>query len=238
MRLPIITTTLVFFSFARGQGQLGPSQLPNYSGFTPQTPTDALTITAIHNVLALFNYALDSRNLEALRDVYTTDIVAKVARVPTNDLESLIKYYNGTLGDVVTQHTAHTIFVYNITQETAKSISYANALYFSPIEEGKLFARDVDTYYERYDDNWVKQQSGQWKIKERSINIYVKSSRLVKNVLVRDVLLTRSKGDSRKLLAITSDSGHFQHHNSLNERPSRNPAEEHTHTHFIGETTQ
>ncbi|KAL8668075.1 MAG: hypothetical protein Q9202_000053 [Teloschistes flavicans] len=152
---------------------LASSQLANYSSFTARTPTDAMTISSIHNVLALFNYALDSKNFEALRDVYTTDIVARVARVPTNDLDSLIKFYNGTaLGDVVTQHTAHTIFVYDLQQESAKSISYANALYFSKVQNGQIFARDVDTFYERYDDVWQRQKDGRWLIKERSINIY------------------------------------------------------------------
>ncbi|KAI4234099.1 MAG: hypothetical protein L6R40_006864 [Gallowayella cf. fulva] len=171
MRFPAIATALALFNLA--QSQLGQSQLTNYGGFTPKSPVDAMTIGAIHNVLALFNYALDTKNFGALRDVYTTDVIAKVARVRTNDLESLIKFYNGTaLGDVVTQHTAHTIFVYAITPTTAKSISYANALYFSPIEEGKLFARAVDTFYERYADTWAKQKYGQWQIKERSIDIY------------------------------------------------------------------
>ncbi|KAL8729176.1 MAG: hypothetical protein Q9166_004915 [cf. Caloplaca sp. 2 TL-2023] len=138
------------------------SQMSNYSGFTSSNPTDAIAIGSIHNVLALFNYALDTKNFDALRDIYTTDAIAKVARVPTSDLESLIEFYNGTaLGDVFTQHIAHTVFVYAITHDTAKSISYANALYFSPIEEGKIFARDVDVLYERYDDSWVKLTNGQ-----------------------------------------------------------------------------
>ena len=152
------------------------AQLANYGGFTPKTPTDAMTIGAIHNVLALFNFALDSKNFDALHDVYTENVVAKVARQPTNDLESLIRFYNSTaLGNVVSQHTAHTIFVYDIQPTSAKSISYANALYFSPVYEGQIFARDVDTFYERYDDVWAKQINGQWKITERSINIYVRN---------------------------------------------------------------
>ncbi|KAL8775103.1 MAG: hypothetical protein Q9209_000582 [Squamulea sp. 1 TL-2023] len=173
MRVSIAAAALSLFSVAKAQ--LPASQLTNYGGFTAKSASDAATIGTIHNVLALFNYALDTRNFDALRDVYTTDVVARVARVPTNDLESLMKFYNGTaLGNVVvTQHTAHTIFVYDIKPNTAKSISYANAFYFSPLEEGKLFARDVNSFYERYDDNWVKQPNGQWKIKERSINIYV-----------------------------------------------------------------
>ncbi|KAL8692027.1 MAG: hypothetical protein Q9218_002859 [Villophora microphyllina] len=166
MYLSLAAPALALFSLASGQ-------LANYTGFTAQTPTDAMTITSIHNVLALFNLALDSKNFQALRDVYTVDVVARVARTPTNDLDSLIKFYNGTaLGDVVTQHTVHTIFVYNIQRDSAQSISYANALYFSKIGQGQFFARDVDTFYERYDDVWQKQQDGRWLIKERSINIY------------------------------------------------------------------
>ncbi|KAL8947980.1 MAG: hypothetical protein Q9222_005788 [Ikaeria aurantiellina] len=163
----LLTPALALFSTT------AQAQLANYGGFTPKNPTDAMTIGAIHNVLALFNYALDSKNFDALRDVYTDDIVARVAREPTNDIESLIKFYNGTaLGDVVTQHTAHTIFVYDLGPQSAKSISYANALYFSKIGEGQFFARDVDTFYERYDDVWARQRDGGWKIRERSINIY------------------------------------------------------------------
>ncbi|KAL8707217.1 MAG: hypothetical protein Q9220_007711 [cf. Caloplaca sp. 1 TL-2023] len=177
MYLPLLSSALAIFS------STAQAQLANYGGFTPQNPTDAMTIGAIHNVLALFNYALDSKNFEALRDVYTENVTARVARTPTNDIESLIKFYNGTaLGDVVTQHTAHTIFVYDIAPRTAKSISYANALYFSKISPGQFFARDVDTFYERYDDVWAKQANGQWKISERSINIYVSVNEAVKAI--------------------------------------------------------
>ncbi|KAL9583853.1 MAG: hypothetical protein Q9212_002471 [Teloschistes hypoglaucus] len=166
MYIPLAASALALFSLASGQ-------LANYGRFTASSPTEAMTIGSIHNVLALFNLALDSKNFEALRDVYTTDIKARVARVPTNDIDSLIRFYNGTaLGDVVTQHTAHTIFVYDLQRESAKSISYANALYFSKVQEGQIFARDVDTFYERYDDVWQRQKDGRWLIKERSINIY------------------------------------------------------------------
>lgn len=172
MLYSIIAPALALLSVAQAQSPQRP--LTNYGAFTARSGSEAAIIGSIHNVLALFNLALDTKNFDALRDVYTTDVVAKVAREPTNDLESLIKFYNGTTpGNVVTQHTSHTILVYDIKHLTAKSISYANAYYFSPLEEGKLFARDVNSVYERYDDSWVREPSGQWKIKERSINIYV-----------------------------------------------------------------
>lgn len=167
MRFPVGASLLALFSVTQ-------AQLANYGGFTASNPADAMTIASIHNVLALFNLALDAKNFDALRDVYTDNVVARVARQPINDLDNLIKFYNGTaLGDVVSQHTAHTIFVYNIGPKASKSISYANALYFSKVEEGQFFARDAVTFYERYDDVWAKQANGQWKIAERSINIYV-----------------------------------------------------------------
>ncbi|KAI4122728.1 MAG: hypothetical protein LQ338_005642 [Usnochroma carphineum] len=166
MHLTFAVSALAVFSIAH-------AQLANYGGFTANRPADAMTIASIHSVLALFNLALDAKNFEALHDVYTDDVVARVARQPTNNLESLIKFYNGTaLGDVVSQHTSHTIFVYDIASKSAKSVSYANALYFSKPEEGKFFARDAVTFYERYDDIWAKQPNGQWKIRDRGINIY------------------------------------------------------------------
>ncbi|KAL8718355.1 MAG: hypothetical protein Q9225_004496 [Loekoesia sp. 1 TL-2023] len=167
MRFSVAASLLALFTVTQ-------AQLANYGGFTANNPVDAMTVASIHNVLALFNLALDAKNFDALRDVYTDNVVARVARQPTNDIDSLIRFYNGTaLGDVVSQHTAHTIFVYDIGPKAAKSISYANALYFSKVQEGQFFARDAVTFYERYDDVWAKQANGQWKIAERSINIYV-----------------------------------------------------------------
>ncbi|KAL8829923.1 MAG: hypothetical protein Q9170_005966 [Blastenia crenularia] len=165
MRFSIAASFLALLSLSQ-------AQLPNYGGFTAKTPAEAMTVASIHSVLALFNLALDSKNFEAMRDVYTENVIAKVARTPTNDLESLIKFYNGkALGDVITQHTAHTNFVYDLAPKSA------NALYFSKIGEGQFFARDVDTFYQRYDDVWARQSNGQWKISDRSINIYIKRPR-------------------------------------------------------------
>jgi len=120
MYLSISVSALALFSLAS-------AQLANYGGFTAKNPSDAKTVASIHNVLALFNYALDAKDTDAFRDLFTDNVTARVAPTPTNNLDSLIKFYNGTaLGNVMTQHTVHTIFVYDLAPMSAKSISYAN----------------------------------------------------------------------------------------------------------------
>jgi len=209
MYLSISVSALALFSLAS-------AQLANYGGFTAKNPSDAKTVASIHNVLALFNYALDAKNTDALRDVFTDNVTARVAPTPTNNLDSLIKFYNGTaLANVMTQHTVHTIFVYDLAPMSAKSISYANTLYFGLISQGQSFARDVDTFYERYDDIWAKQRHGQWKITDRSVNIYVSLGSSSGSRTIQRRPLTASEGPNWEFGSGPAHIAHVQYDKSI-----------------------
>lgn len=209
MYLSISVSALALFSLAS-------AQLANYGGFTAKNPSDAKTVASIHNVLALFNYALDAKDTDAFRDVFTDNATARVAPTPTNNLDSLIKFYNGTaLGNVMTQHTVHTIFVYDLAPMSAKSISYANTLYFGPISQGQSFASDVDTFYERYDDVWAKQRHGQWKITDRSVNIYVSLGSSSGSRTVQRRPLNASEGPNWEFGSGPAHIAHVQYNKSI-----------------------
>lgn len=127
MYLSIGVSVLAPLSLASGQSA-------NYGGFIAKRSLDAKTIALAHNVSALFNYAFDAKKFDALRDIYTNNVTARVAPKPTNNIGSLIKLHNRTaVGDAVTQYTVHTIFIYDLAPMSAKSVSYGNALYFGPI---------------------------------------------------------------------------------------------------------
>jgi len=98
---------------------------------------------------------------------------------------------------------------------SAKSISYANTLYFGPISQGQSFASDVDTFYERYDDVWAKQRHGQWKITDRSVNIYVSLGSSSGSRTVQTRPLNASEGPNWEFGSGPAHIAHVQYDKSI-----------------------
>ncbi|KAJ6138030.1 hypothetical protein N7471_004516 [Penicillium samsonianum] len=137
------------------------------SGYAPEVYTDAGTIEAIRNTLAIYAFAIDGKDFDALSKVFTTDATANYS-APLNVLTPLktIQSVLGTsLGCVTTQHLYGTQRIDVLSPITAKSVTYFRAAHFGKGDK----ANDVDYAYGQYQDNWQRQLTGTWRIVHRNL---------------------------------------------------------------------
>ena len=145
---------------------------PTFSKVPPVTAADSFVIDSINQRLSLYNIALDTKTFSLLDGVFTPDIVPQVAVVPINGLPAYESFLASDLKGTRTKHTTDTVFVYDITNSTARSISYSDATYFGQGDgKGKAFA-----YYERFDDFWSNNGVSGWKASQRSLTFFVSYS--------------------------------------------------------------
>lgn len=156
-------------------GHLSPAQVP-MEGLL-ESHTDI--ITAITQTLSLYGLALDLKKLDDLKNVYTEDVVANLGRGPIKGLPALLDYYTKAQGKIPTHHVAGNVYVQNITRTTAKVTSDAVATLFGdgPKYPGTdilvLSFDQIETFYERFEDEFVKGADGKWRIKKRDLTILV-----------------------------------------------------------------
>ena len=144
---------------------------PLFATVPPALKGDTDAVIAITQGLSLYGLAIDTKNFTALKSAFTSDIVANVPPVPIIGLTNYESFLAGDLGPLKTQHITSNVFVYNITERTAKSTSYQQAVH---IGSGKLLGQIV-TFYERFDDVWRRDlMDGSWKISERTLSIFVR----------------------------------------------------------------
>ncbi|KAI9878062.1 MAG: hypothetical protein M1830_002041 [Pleopsidium flavum] len=136
-------------------------------------PTQTSDIEAIRFVLAQFCYDLDTKNYNALVDVFTPDVVAEVAPSPIVSLSALQQFYNTKLGNATTQHLSSTEYVKFLNATTANVTSYNMAVYLGPGSGLANLQKSSAVFYERYDDTFVKVNDGSWRISFRLLNIFV-----------------------------------------------------------------
>lgn len=137
------------------------------------TPTQTSDIEAIRFVLAQWCYDVDTKNYNALVDVFTSDVVADVAPSPIVNLTALQQLYNTALGNSTTQHSSSTEYVKFLNATTANVTSYNQAVYLGPGSGRANLQKSSATFYERYDDTFVKGYDGSWKISFRLLPIFV-----------------------------------------------------------------
>lgn len=136
-------------------------------------------ITAITQTLSLYGLALDLKRLDELKNVYTDDAVANLGRGPINGLPALLDYYQKAQGKIPTHHVGGNIYVTDITKHTAKVTSDAVATLFGdgpryPGTNILLLSFDqVEAFYERFDDEFVRGPDGLWRIKKRELTLIV-----------------------------------------------------------------
>lgn len=144
--------------------------------------SEAETISAINQKLSLYGFALDYKKLDLLKDVYTKDAVANLGRGPIVGRDKLLEYYTNAQGKIPTHHIGTNVYVSNITETTAFVQSDALATLFGqgPKYPGTdillLKHDDVEAFYERFEDKFVKERDGQWRIKFRELTLIVRTS--------------------------------------------------------------
>lgn len=134
---------------------------------TPQVYTDAGTTEAIRNTLAIYPFAIDGKNFDALSKVFTTDAVANYS-APLNvltPLSAIQSVLESSLTCVTTQHLLGTQWIDILSPLAAESVTYFRAAHF-----GKGAAADQVYYaYGQYQDNWARQGDGTWRIVHRNL---------------------------------------------------------------------
>lgn len=136
-------------------------------------------IIAITQTLSLYGLALDLKNWDDLNSVYTENAVANLGRGPIKGRPALLDYYKKNQGNVPTHHVSGNIYVKSITQTTAKVTSDAVATLFGdgPKYPGTnillLSHEQIEAFYERFDDEFVKGADGLWRIKKRELTLIV-----------------------------------------------------------------
>ncbi|KAJ5184978.1 hypothetical protein N7491_007154 [Penicillium cf. griseofulvum] len=136
-------------------------------GYTTEVNTDVGTAEAIRNTLAMYAFAVDGKDFDALSKVFTTDAVANYS-APLNVLTPL-KNIQSVLGTslkcVTTQHMYGTQRIDVLSSSTAKSVTYYRAAHFGKGDK----ANDVAYAYGQYQDNWQRQSTGSWRIVHRNL---------------------------------------------------------------------
>lgn len=170
----LLTTSLLPSTTAQSAGLNTSSNAvgasPLFGALPPILTGDTDAIAAITQALSLYGIAIDTKNFTALSGVFTSDVVALVAPTPINNLAQYESFLASDLAPFKTQHITDNVFVYDIADGAAKSISYQQAVYFG----SGNFTGQIVTYYERFDDVFSKNLAdGSWKSAKRSINIFV-----------------------------------------------------------------
>lgn len=147
------------------------SAVPN--SCTPEVYTDAGTIEAIRNTLAIYPFAIDGKNFDALSKVFTTNAVANYSAplnvlTPLSTIQSVLQT---SLACVTTQHLLGTQWIDIISPVSAKSVTYFRAAHFGKGQtEGQVLYA-----YGQYQDNWERQLTGSWRIAHRNLVYMVRS---------------------------------------------------------------
>lgn len=134
---------------------------------TPEIYTDAGTIEAIRNTLAIYPFAIDGKNFDALSKVFSADAIANYS-APLNvltPLSSIQSVLEQSLACVTTQHLFGTQWIDVLSPTAAQSITYFRAAHFGKENtEGQVLYA-----YGQYQDNWERQLSGTWRIVHRNL---------------------------------------------------------------------
>lgn len=156
--------------------RVGQAQVP----IQLEDQTDAEIITAITQTLSLNGLALDLKNFDDLNSVYTDDAVANLGRGPIEGLPAIVDYYKKAQSSNPTHRVAGNVYVKDITQDSAKVTSDSIETHFGdgpkyPGTDVLLLQHDqIEAFYGRYDDEFVKGDDGVWRIQKRQLTLIVR----------------------------------------------------------------
>jgi ketosteroid isomerase-like protein len=155
------------------------------SNYKPEIYTDAGTIEAIRNTLAIYAFAVDGKDFDALSKVFTTGATANYS-APLNvltPLKTIQSVLHTSLGCVTTQHLYGTQRIDVLSPVTAKSVTYYHTTHFGKGDK----ANEAAYAYGQYQDDWKRQSSGTWRIVHRNL-VYMVSA-LSGKLAVKSVLI-------------------------------------------------
>ncbi|ETN41353.1 uncharacterized protein HMPREF1541_03288 [Cyphellophora europaea CBS 101466] len=136
---------------------------------------DPYSIEAIRQTLALYALALDGRNFEALRKVFTTDVRANYSD-PIGVLDGVQAIIDtlppGVTSFASTQHHYGSQYIHICGRNTAVSVTYFQATHFftpyagvtNPVNNSQVLIDKA-----QYQDLWARQGDGTWKITNRNL---------------------------------------------------------------------
>ncbi|KAJ5406574.1 hypothetical protein N7465_007858 [Penicillium sp. CMV-2018d] len=128
---------------------------------------------AIRNTLAIYTFAIDGKDFNALSKIFTTDVIVNYS-APLNvltPLETIQSVLSLSLGCVTTQHLYGTQRIDILSPITAKSVTYFRAAHFGKGDK----ENEVDYAYGQYQGNWQRQATGTWRIVHRNF-VYMVSA--------------------------------------------------------------
>lgn len=136
--------------------------------FPPTTSVNVASTETIRNTLALYPFAIDGRNFDALSNVFAPDAVANYS-APLNVLTPLSNIQDGlrtSLACVTTQHHFGTQLIDIASPDIAQSITYYRAAHFGTAPN---MTDQVVYAYGQYQDTWNRQADGTWRIVYRNL---------------------------------------------------------------------
>lgn len=155
-------------AIASTTNSVAPIQLSSLANdCTPESYTDAGTIEAIRNTLAIYPFAIDGKNFDALSKVFSADATANYSAplnvlTPLSSIQSVLKE---SLACVTTQHLYGTQWIDVLSPTAARSVTYFRAAHFGRGDaEGEVLYA-----YGQYQDNWERQILGTWRIVHRNL---------------------------------------------------------------------
>jgi SnoaL-like domain len=139
------------------------------------TITDGISIEAIRQTLALYALAIDGRNYEALRKVFTPNVRANYSDPigVLNGVQAIIDTLPPGLNNFAsTQHLLGTQYIQICSLTSAVSVAYFQASHFftpytgvgNPIDNSQVLIDNA-----QYQDVWARQKDGTWKITNRNL---------------------------------------------------------------------
>lgn len=145
----------------------------------PWKSSETEIITAINQKLSLYGLAIDKKKFDLLKDVYTDDCVVNLGLGPMYGRAKVVDYEIQNQGKIPAHHLGTNVYVSNITETAATVTSDAIATWFGqgpkfPGTEILVLKHDqLQAFYERYEDQFVKGRDGQWRIKTRDLTMIV-----------------------------------------------------------------
>ncbi|KAI4954147.1 hypothetical protein J4E91_001857 [Alternaria rosae] len=143
--------------------------------FTLQAHPDPTATESIRQTLSLYALAIDGRNYDILRKVFTTNARANYSDPigVLNGVQAIIDNLAPGLSTFVsTQHHLGTQMIHICGPSSAVSVTYFQATHYftpytgvqNPVDNSKVLIDKA-----QYQDTWAKQKDGSWKIINRNL---------------------------------------------------------------------